>query len=150
MIQSGGTNAARGEEGSILPLLAGFFAVALALVLLVAAASSLYLERKRLLSIADSAALAAAESFPLDSVTLQGGEVAPLLQDAEVLSVARQHLAALPESTVEALVLEDAETSDGRSATVVLSGMWRPPILSAFVPAELRIEVAATARTEFR
>ncbi|MCU1571539.1 MAG: uncharacterized protein JWR33_2280 [Naasia sp.] len=142
--------AADREEGSILPLLAGFFALTVAVILLVTAASSLYLERKRLLSLADAAALAAAESFPLESVSLRGDEVVPLLTDGEVRSTVERYLASMPESSVEALRLEDADTPDGRTATVALSGRWRAPLLSAFVPAELRIEVTATARTEFR
>ncbi|MDO9591011.1 MAG: pilus assembly protein TadG-related protein, partial [Microcella sp.] len=53
----------RDDRGSILPLIAGFGALALAVVLLVSAATSLYLDRTRLFTLADGAALAAAESF---------------------------------------------------------------------------------------
>lgn len=58
----------RDDRGSILPLVAGFGTLALAVVLLVSAATSLYLERTRLYTLADGAALAAAESFDLASV----------------------------------------------------------------------------------
>ncbi len=56
------------DEGSILPLIAGYGALALVVVLLVTAANSLYIERKRLFSLADGAALVGAESFELSAV----------------------------------------------------------------------------------
>ncbi|WP_233279323.1 pilus assembly protein TadG-related protein, partial [Microterricola pindariensis] len=55
----------RGEEGSSLVLTVFYGAFALALILIVVAATSLSLERKRLLSVADGAALAGAEAFEL-------------------------------------------------------------------------------------
>ncbi|RII87142.1 hypothetical protein DZF98_16065, partial [Clavibacter californiensis] len=54
------------DEGSILPLVIASCALGLAVILMVSAASSLYLERARLFSLADAAALAGAESFDVD------------------------------------------------------------------------------------
>ena len=69
MIGCGGAalrDRAADDTGSTLPLVIFYGFLALALVLIVAAASSLYLERKRLFTLADDAALVGAESFDLE------------------------------------------------------------------------------------
>jgi hypothetical protein len=137
----------REEEGSTLLLSIFFGALALALVLLVVAASGLYLERKRLFTVADGAALAAAESFPLESVTRDAsGSPRPVLRARDVEEAARQYLAeAAP--NLDGLRLLAAETPDGRSARVALSCSWAPPVVSLLVPGGVRLEVSATARS---
>ena len=59
----------RDEDGSTLPLIIFYAALSLALILLVVAATSLYLERKRLFTLADGASLVGAESFSLGDVS---------------------------------------------------------------------------------
>ncbi|MDH6180479.1 putative membrane protein [Microbacteriaceae bacterium SG_E_30_P1] len=137
------------DEGSILPLLAGYVALALAIVLVVAAATSLYIERKRLLTLADGAALAGAESFELDSVIVNQDTVRPVLVDKTVLAAVTDYVGATPRDAFEDLRVENAATSDGRSATVTVSAQWRPPVLAPFVREGLRLEVTSTARTAF-
>jgi uncharacterized membrane protein len=137
------------EEGSILPLLAGVLALALALILVIAAASSLYLERKRLYTVADAAALAAAQSFELDTVTVEDGRVRAALSDAGTERAAREHLAAAPADLTD-LALEEATSGDGRSASVTLSATWHPPFASFLLPEGLRLRVTSVARTAFR
>jgi hypothetical protein len=138
------------EDGSTLLLSIFFGALSLALVLLVVAATSLYLERKRLFTLADGAALAAAESFPLESVSRDdAGRPRPVLRSSEVEEAARVHLAhASPD--FDDLRLLDAETTDGRSARVSLSCSWAPPVVSLLVPGGVRVEVSATARSVLR
>ncbi|WP_210479178.1 pilus assembly protein TadG-related protein [Naasia sp. SYSU D00948] len=138
------------DEGSILPLLAGFVAIALALIVVVAGASSLYLERKRLYTLADAAALTAAQSFPLDSVAVgEDGEVRPVLTSTQVREAARSYLTSVP-APVEGLELEGAGSPDGTSAEVTLSAVWRPPLGSPLLPEGIRISVTSTARTALR
>ena len=138
------------EQGSILPLVAGFLALALATILVVTAATSLYLERKRLFTLADAAALAAAESFPLGSVEVAAdGRVRAHLTDAEIEQAIREYLAAVT-AAPDGLVLEDAGAQDGATASVTLSAVWRPPIAGPLLPEGIRIEVTSTARTAFR
>jgi uncharacterized membrane protein len=132
-----------GDRGSILPLVAGFGALCLALVLVVASATSLYLERKRLFTIADAAALAGAEAFELDAAT-----AGPSLSSAGVGAAVAQYLATAP-AGFEGLRVEHAEALDATSATVTLSSLWRPPVVSVFVPDGIRIEVTAIGRTVF-
>lgn len=138
------------EEGSILPLLAAFAALALALILVVAAASSLYLERKRLYTLADAAALAAAQSFALDSVEVDSdGGVRPVLTTDDVEDSVRDYLADLP-NALEGLAVDEASTPDGTSARVSLSAVWRPPLASPLLPEGIRISVTSVARTALR
>ena len=68
---------------------------------------------------------------------------------AEVRAAVRAYLAGNPIGTLEALRLEQATSADGRSATVTVSAIWRPPVVSAFVPEGLRIDATAVSRTVF-
>lgn len=139
-----------GDRGSILPLIAGYGALALAVVLLVSAATSLYLERARLFTLADGAALAAAESFRLDSVQLTAeGELRPRLTKPEVTAAAAEYLAQAPDSRLDGLRLVEATTPDGLSARVTLAAVWAPPVLSVFVPEGIPLQVTATSRSVF-
>lgn len=136
------------DRGSILPLVAGYVALALTIVLLVASATSLYLERKRLLSLADSAALVGAEAYDLTDVTATDGIVRVELRGDNVASAVAEYLDAIPDGFDE-LSVEEATSHDGRSATVMLSAQWHPPVVSLLVPEGLRIEVTSTARSVF-
>lgn len=137
------------ERGSILPLTIFYAFLALVLVLLVVAATSLYLERKRLFTLADGAALVGAEAFELDDVSLTPDGPRAMLDSADVAAAAAGYLATAPRAGFESLTLERADTVDGRSATVALSAYWRPPLLTALVPEGIRIEVTAVARSVF-
>ena len=138
------------DRGSILPLIAGFGALALAVVLLVSAATSLYLERARLFTLADGAALAAAESFYLSSVrpTLEG-ELRPRLTHRQVLAAAANYLEQAPGTRLDGLRLVAAMTPDGLSARVTLACVWAPPVLSVFVPEGIPLQVTSTSRSVF-
>ncbi|QEE61820.1 hypothetical protein FVA74_09730 [Salinibacterium sp. dk2585] len=140
--------AARDETGSTLVLTIFYAALCLAVVLLVTAATSLYIERKRLYSLADGAALAGAEAFGLDDVDSSSGRPTAILDDARVASTVNAHIAAVPHS-FEGLAIDRAESPGGSGAVVALSATWRPPIVSVFVPEGLRIEVEASARSVF-
>lgn len=139
-----------GERGSSLVLTVFYGAFALLLILLVVAATSLSLDRKRLFGIADGAALAGAEAFELSAVSTAGEGFTAVLEDAAVQRAVLEHLSVVPAGTLEELVVESAGTPDGVSAEVTLSAWWRPPMLTMFVPAGIRIEVTATARSVLR
>lgn len=136
------------ESGSTLLLTIFYGVLALVLVLLVVAATSLYLERKRLFTLADGAALAGAEAFALDSVAMTPNGPRPVLRTPDVTDVVIGYIAVAPHS-FENLAIERAETVDGRSATVQLSAYWRPPVVSLLVPEGIRIDVTAVARSVF-
>jgi len=145
----------RDDRGSTLPLIIGYAGLALVIVLLVTAATALYLERTRLFTLADGAALVGAESFTLGDVTVRDGAASgsavlrPRLQNDRVRADVVEYLAAAPTGSFEGLALESAHTPDGLSARVTLSSYWRPPALTLFIPEGLRLEVTATARSVF-
>ncbi|OUE24740.1 pilus assembly protein TadG-related protein [Clavibacter michiganensis] len=145
--------AAADDEGSILPLVIASCALGLAVILMVSAASSLYLERVRLFSLADAAALAGAESFDVDGdapapiAADDDGIALPPLTDAGVASTVEGFLADEPTAGLHDLHVDAATTPDGRSARVTLSATWIPPVASLFAPDGVRIDVTSTARS---
>ena len=140
----------RDDTGSTLPLVLFYAALALGVILVVVAASSLYLERKQLFTLADGAALVGAESFDLGDVTVTPeGELRPTLHPDQVADAVGEYLGSIPTPTHEALRVVEATTRDGASATVTLEAMWRPPVVTALVPEGIRIEVTAHARAVF-
>lgn len=141
--------APHGEEGSTLLLTIFYGFLALVVVLIVVAATSLYLDRKQLFTLADGAALAGAESFALDAVAIESGELHPALTSPEIRAAATAYLAAAPHPTLENVVVTRADTVDGQSATVTLQAWWRPPVLTLFVPDGLPLDVTAVARSVF-
>jgi len=140
----------RDDEGSTLPLIIFYGFLSLVLVLLAVAATSLYLERKRLFTAADGAALVGAESFDLDTVAITDeGTLRPQLKSKDVAAAVSEYLDENPVGEFEKLRVERAVSEDGLSATVELSAYWRPPIVSLLVPEGFRIEVQAVARSVF-
>ena len=139
----------RRDDGSTLPLVIFYGFLATVLVLIVIAATSLYLERKRLFTLADGAALVGAEAFDLEEVGLTASGYRPTLESPDVSAAVTSYLASTPTAPFEGLHLDRAETVDGRSATVELSAYWRPPVLTVFVPEGIRLEVTAVARSVF-
>ena len=140
----------RTDDGSTILLTIGFAAVTLAVVLVGIAATSLYVEHKRLLGLADRLAATAAESFSIDDVVmLPDGSFRPVLDDAAVASSARATLAAEGPGALTGVEILEAVTPDGQGAEVSLASEWRPPMLTLFVPAGVRIEATASARSVF-
>lgn len=138
------------ETGSTILLTIGFAAVALALILVGTAATSLYVEHKRLLSLADDLAASAAESFAIDDVVVApDGTARPVLDDGQVDRSVHETLLRDGPGTLSGVQVEAALTRDGRSAEVSLSSDWHPPLLALFVPEGFRIEATATARSVF-
>jgi hypothetical protein len=137
------------DTGSVLPLVVFYAFLCLVLVFLVSAITSLYLERERLYAVADGAALAGAESYDLDTVALIDGHPRPRLESTPVREAVDDFLSTPVAAGFDALTVERAETEDGRSATVRLSAVWHPPLVSVLVPTGVRIGVSSTARSVF-
>lgn len=147
------------DSGQVLLLALVFGMVAILLVLVVVAASAVHLERKRLLALADAAALDAADAVDegayFEATGRQGGvDVVPVTDETVRLSVTRylQRQGAAEQFTD--LSVDEAATgsTDGRSAVVVLTARSLPllprPVTgrySAGVP--LRVSATAVAQT---
>lgn len=139
------------DDGSILPLIIGGCALALALILGVSTATSLYVERKRLLTIADGAALVAAQSFDLALAPKPGLEsvATPQLSPTSVTLGAKKYLSSLTVSSLHGVSLVQATTSDSRTALVRVRAQWQPPVLSYFFPSGFPLEAESSARSVF-
>jgi hypothetical protein len=145
----GGLACLRDDRGSILPLVVFFAALCLALVLLAASASSLYLERERLFALADGAALAGADAWEAHNVEVGASGPRVRLTTPQVQAAVGEYLASAAADGFDALRAERVSTVDGRSATVTLSATWHPPVVSIFVPEGIQLVVTSSARSIF-
>ena len=137
------------ERGSINILTLGYVLIALLAAVVLVDVSAVYLEHKKLLSLADGAASAAADSFDITGIAGEGpGRAAVRLDDDRVRAAGAAYLHRSPAAAAMAgLVLVDATGSpDGRSATVRLRAVAHPPLLGVFVPDGIAIESESTAR----
>ncbi|ROR73721.1 glycosyltransferase [Bogoriella caseilytica] len=140
-----------GEDGGILVLTMGLMAIAAGLILVVASVSALHIEHKRLLALADSAAVAAADALDESYFEVRGAELP--LSDASVLAAVEEHLAAQPPALLERFdhltIVSPTGSPDGSSAQVSLGAVTSPAFLPfGLVPGRegFALEVTATAR----
>lgn len=131
-----------GEEGSVLLLTICYVALSIALVIVAVDATSLYLEQRRLDSVADSAALAGADGF---TITIVDGEAVATLDDEGVREQAVEIVAAFPN-----VALAGATAPDDRSARVTVTTVWHPPITSLLIPGGVPLESTSTSRNALR
>ena len=134
----------------MVPLFGGAALLLVAIAIGITAATSLLVERHRLLSVADGAAIYASESFDPSLVTREGSRSRAPLSTAVVRASAVEFLARVGHEGLDSVQLESAGTPDGWHAEVSLSSLWSPPVVSYFLPAALRIEVDARAQTFLR
>lgn len=137
----------REEEGSSLILIIFAGLIGLGVIIGTVAATSLYIERKRLFTVADGAALVSAEAFKLDDVQVIDGQAHITLSDSAVMEQASNYLAIIPEQDSRGVQIVSARTPDGVSSEVVLRKTWHPPVVSMLMPSGIEITVSAIART---
>lgn len=133
------TDIASDETGSVLPLVVGYAALALAVVLLCMNATSLFLAQKRVDALADAAALAASDGF---DIVVSGGQVALELDPDTARSQAEQVLAVSPVD-VELAALE---TIGGATARATVASTWEPFLLELFVPDGVALTATGASR----
>ncbi len=125
------------EDGRIMLLTTAFVAFALLLVTVVVSATQVHLERKRLYELADALALTAADSMTPESF-YTGAATAPVesgvltLTDSSIRSDVQDYLARNPGALdgLHDVVVTEASTADGRTATVSLAARARPAMIS--------------------
>jgi hypothetical protein len=136
------------EDGQITVLILGFVLLSLLLASVVMGASAVYLERKKLLSLADGAALAAADSYTVGDI---GGSGTPStsLVDARVLAATGSYLdASNAFSRHDHLSIAPGTGSEpGGTAVVALTAIAHPPVISFLLPEGILIEARSTARS---
>jgi len=140
-----------GDDGQISVLIIGYCTIAIALLMVVASASAVHLERKRLLEVADAAALDAADA--LDGSVYYGSDagrlVAVPLTDGSVRTSVLAYLGRRgAASEFESLtVSEPTGTPDGSTAEVTLTTRVSLPLVGAALqPFSDGIALRATAR----
>ncbi|TDE97440.1 hypothetical protein EXU48_04400 [Occultella glacieicola] len=143
------------EDGQILLLSLIYGLVTLALVMVVASVASVYLERKRLLSLADALAADAADAVDEAQfyTTDRPSTVDLPLTDASVRAAVEEYLRAAPASMTEEFeqfaIVEPTGSPDGDVAEVSLGAVSRPPLVPwVLLPWTDGITVEVTARAE--
>ncbi|GAA3399842.1 MULTISPECIES: pilus assembly protein TadG-related protein [Pseudarthrobacter] len=137
------------EDGQMMVMILGYVTLALLVTTVVIGISSVYLEHKRLLSLADGASLAAADSYTLGDVDTQGGSPSATLNPARVRNVAADFVSRSPAAQrFSGLAVAGSTGSpDGSTAVVVLTAAVHPPVVNFLVPDGIRIEATSTARS---
>lgn len=137
------------EDGQVLVMILGYVVLALLVATVVIGITAVDLEHKRLLSLADGASLAAADSYTLGEVATQGGSPSAVLNPARVRNVAADFVARSPAAQrfSELAVTGETGTPDGSTAVVVLSAAVHPPVVNFLIPDGIRIEATSTARS---
>jgi uncharacterized membrane protein len=140
------------EEGQVMVLITGYVLLTLLLVTVVAAVSSVYLTQKKLLSIADSAALAAADSYTLQQVSTVGGAPGTVLTGEQVRAAVTTYVQHNePLLDVSGLVIAAGTgTVDGRTAQVTLTAVAHPVFLNFLIPDGIAVTATSTARSELK
>lgn len=149
-----------GDRGQVSLLVIGYCVIAIALLMVVASASAVHLERKRLLEVADSAALDAADALDSPRYYGSGTGVGPPgtgvpLTDASVHASVADYLRLRGAAAEhEALsVVEPTGTPDGSTAEVTLVARVRLPLVGAALEAYgdgIALRVTARARTDLQ
>ena len=134
----------------MMPLLGGAAVLLMVMVIGVAGATSLLVERQRLFSLADGAAIYASENFDPAQVSRVGSRSRAPLTSSRVQQSAKEFLQRVGSEDLDSVRLESARTPDGWHAEVTLSSLWSPPVVSEFLPEVLRLRVDARAQTFLR
>lgn len=139
----------RCEDGQMMVLIIGYVLLALLVTTVVLAVSSVYIEHKKLLSLADGASVAAADSYTLGQLETGAGSPTAVLNGSRVRSVAMDYLNRNSAfGRFDSLSIEPATGSaDGSTAVVLLSAAVHPPVVNFLVPDGIRIEAESTARS---
>jgi hypothetical protein len=127
----------------------GYVLLALLLTTVVMAASAVYLEHKKLLSAADGASVAAADSYTLGEVDNSSGTPSAVLDGGRVRNVTLDYLNRNGAfARFHSLEVAPATGSpDGATAVVTLSAAVHPPIVNFLIPEGIRIQATSTARS---
>jgi hypothetical protein len=122
--------------------------VALLMATVMIAVTALYLEHKKLLSLADGAALAAADSYVVGDIG-SGTSPSPTLVDSRVWGEANAFLQAADAFTQhdQLAIASGTGGAPGGTAVVVVTAVAHPPVVSFLLPDGIVVEAKSTARS---
>lgn len=135
-----------GDSGSTLPLIIGFTTIALVFIVLAVQVTDIYLAGSRLRSLADSAVLAAAESYEPGESSRPG----VVFTDAGVRAAAGRFVERSFADSRYSRLRVDGSSPDGRSVEVTVTARYRPVLVSAFVPKGIALSAHARSRGGLR
>jgi len=135
----------RDERGSVLLLGIGMIVIGILAVAVAVDVSAAFLQRRALMSLGDSAALAGAQSIDLDSYYANGASIGTRLSPAAVASAARRQVGIARGSDEIAI---ESITTDGVTVRVRLSEPLRLPFFGSLRSDRVRIE--SSARLDYR
>lgn len=136
------------DSGQTTVLVVGLSAVCLLLATVILAATAVNIEARRLLSVADGAAAAAADSFTL-AVGDEATASAPVLTQDRAAATVTQYLeSASAASRFDALAVQSVSVGDGgQTVDVVLTATAHPPVVNVVVPAGVTVVATSSSRT---
>lgn len=137
------------DEGQTTVLVIGLSIICLLLATVILAVTTINLEARKLLSAADGATMAAADSFTMAVEEGAGSGNAPILDDAAAAEAVTGYLAAAgAHGRFEGLSVESVAVGDGgQTVDVVLSATARPPVVNWIVPEGVTVVAESSSRT---
>lgn len=142
---------AASDDGQVMLLSIAYGLLALLLVTVVVCASAVHLARKELLTLADLAALEAADAMGSDTYYASAPDGHVVLTPDAVAAAVDAYLATAPQSgRFTDLEVVEATTDDGRSVRVTLRAVADVPLLNVITAAwsdGVVLEVTSVART---
>ncbi len=138
-------SAAREDRGSVLLLGIGWLTACLLAIVLIVDATSAYLQRRALMSVADAAALAGAQSVDLAAYYRDGATTGTRLDPVQVGAAVRTQVAR--SASAGEMTLESVLT-DGVTVRVRMSSPLELPFLGDRFGG--RAQVEAAARLDYR
>lgn len=138
--------AGRADEGSITPLAIGFVVIALLLTFLIATLTDLHMARRQLQNLADSAALAASDSFE----PAPGSDPGLVFSPGAAERAAARYLDSVPTPRGLRDIGLRADADGDHSVAIHLRADYSPPLLSPFVPGLIELRATAFARGSLR
>lgn len=137
------------DEGQTTVLVVGLSVICLLLAIVILAVTTVNLQARKLLSAADGATLAAADSFTI--AVEEGAESgnAPVLDDSAAAEAVAGYLAAAgAHGRFEGLSVESVSVGDGgQTVDVVLTATARPPVVNWIVPQGVTVVASSSSRT---
>lgn len=136
------------EEGSITPLLIGLCVILILIATVIVNITSVYIEHKRLQSLADQMSSAAAQQ--VTGLSNDGEKPAVQLTDSSVQACVTQTLQTSGASAdfTQLTVAAPTGASNQNTAQVSLSAYARLPMLSLIMPDGVPISATSSARSE--
>ncbi|MCY1157720.1 MAG: hypothetical protein MOP51_741 [Citricoccus sp.] len=138
-------SAVAAEDGQTTVLVVGLTVVCLLLATVILAVTAVNIEARRLLSAADGATMAAADSYRIEA----DQDNAPVLTREQASTAVAEYLSAAgAHGRFDGLTVRSVAVTDGgRTVEVVLTATAHPPVVNWVVPSGVRVAATSSSRT---